>query len=84
MKPIALVAACVENSCPPSGIVVDPFCGSGTTILAAEQTGRIGYGIEIDPKYADVICRRFETMTGTKPILESTKVETSFLSQSAR
>jgi DNA modification methylase len=84
MKPIPLVAYCIQNSAPINGIVADPFAGSGTTLLAAEQTGRIGYGIEIDPKYADVICRRFETMTGTKPILESTKVETSFLDQSAR
>ena len=81
MKPIALVAACVENSCPPSGIVVDPFCGSGTTILAAEQTKRIGYGVELDPKYADVICTRFEKMTGIKPVLEATGKSVSFVQE---
>ena len=79
MKPIELVAYCLQNSAPAGGIVVDPFCGSGTTILAAEQTGRIGYGIELEPKYADVICRRFEKMTGVTPVLESTGKAVSFV-----
>ena len=44
--------------------VLDPFLGSGTTIIAAEQTGRIGFGIELDPKYVDVAVRRWEQLTG--------------------
>jgi DNA modification methylase len=58
--------------------VADPFCGSGTTILAAEQTGRVGYGIELEPKYADVICMRFQKLTGTVPVLEATGEPVSF------
>ena len=40
------------------GIVLDAFAGSGTTLVAAERTGRLGYGIELDPRYCDVIVRR--------------------------
>jgi DNA modification methylase len=78
MKPIPLVAYCIQNSAPIGGIVADPFCGSGTTILAAEQTGRVGYGIELEPKYADVICMRFQKLTGTVPVLEATGEPVSF------
>src|ERR1700730_16512445 len=45
-------------------IVIDPFCGSGATILAAERTGRRGYGVEIDPLYVDTTIARWEKMTG--------------------
>src|SRR3984893_16616588 len=45
-------------------IVIDPFCGSGATILAAERTGRRGYGVEIDPVYVDATIARWEKMTG--------------------
>jgi DNA modification methylase len=79
MKPIGLVAKFVQNSAPIDGIVVDPFCGSGTTILAAEQTKRIGYGVELEPKYADVICARFEKMTGITPVLELSGKAVSFV-----
>jgi DNA modification methylase len=44
--------------------VYDPFLGSGTTLIAAELTGRTCYGIELDPKYADVICQRWQNFTG--------------------
>lgn len=81
MKPIGLVARFIQNSAPIDGIVVDPFCGSGTTILAAEQTKRIGYGVELEPKYADVICTRFEKMTGITPVLESSGAAVSFVKE---
>ena len=81
MKPIGLVARFIQNSAPIDGIVVDPFCGSGTTILAAEQTKRIGYGVELEPKYADVICARFEKMTGITPVLESSGATVSFVKE---
>ena len=48
--------------------VVDCFCGTGTTIIAAEKLGRIGYGIELDPKYCDVIVQRWEKFTGKDAI----------------
>jgi DNA modification methylase len=48
--------------------VVDCFCGTGTTIIAAEKLGKIGYGIEIDPKYVDVIVKRWQDFTGQKAI----------------
>jgi len=59
MKPIALVAKAIENSSHKSDIVLDLFGGSGTTLLAAEQTERVAYLMELDPKYVDVIVRRY-------------------------
>ena len=63
-KPVALPARAIANSCPPNGLVYEPFGGAGSTFLASEQLGRTCYGIEIDPKYVDVIVRRWETLTG--------------------
>jgi len=59
MKPIALVARAIENSSKTGDVVLDLFGGSGTTLIAAEQTGRIAYLMELDPKYAAVIVTRF-------------------------
>lgn len=53
-------------------VVLDPFLGSGSTLIAAEKTGRVCRGVEIDPLYVDVIVRRFEEVTGTSAILEET------------
>lgn len=50
-------------------IVVEPFCGSGTTLIACEQLDRVCYGMELDPKYCDVIIKRWETLTGEKAVL---------------
>lgn len=58
--------------------VLDPFMGSGSTLLAADRQDRIAYGIEISPKYCDVICRRWEENTGIVPVLQG-KGERSFL-----
>lgn len=66
MKPVGLVAHCLKNSCPTKGVVVDPFLGSGTTLIAAEQTGRACFGMELDPRYFDVITKRWETISGGK------------------
>lgn len=63
-KPVALVAAHLANSSAPGDIVYEPFCGSGTTLIAAEELGRRCYAMEIDPAYCDVIIRRWETYTG--------------------
>lgn len=69
-KPIALPARAISNSCPRDGLVYEPFGGAGSTFLASEQLGRICYGIEIDPKYCDVIVKRWETLTGQTATLE--------------
>jgi len=66
VKPVALVADAIRDCSMRNGIVLDPFGGSGTTILAAERTGRIARVIEIDPKYVDVAIRRWEEKTGKK------------------
>ena len=63
-KPIGVCSIPIGNSCPSNGIVYDPFLGSGTTLIAAEQLGRKCYGMEIDPKYCDVIVKRWEDFTG--------------------
>lgn len=49
--------------------VIEPFCGSGTTLIACEQLDRVCYGMELDPKYCDVIIKRWETLTGEKAVL---------------
>ena len=67
MKPIALFAYLVGNSCRRDGVVLDPFAGSGTALLACEQTGRAARLLELDPRYCDVIARRFEAATGVPP-----------------
>jgi DNA modification methylase len=59
MKPIELMAECILNSSKKDDIVLDPYLGSGSTLIACEQTDRICYGMEIDPKYVDVIRKRY-------------------------
>lgn len=69
-KPKKLVADAILDCSRRGGIVLDVFAGSGTSIVAAAATGRRGYGIEIDPKYADVILRRVAEEVGETPLLE--------------
>ena len=64
MKPIALVAYPILNSSITNGLVLDPFGGSGSTLIACEQTDRTCYTIEIDEKYADVIVKRYIEQVG--------------------
>jgi DNA modification methylase len=66
MKPVELFAYLMRNSCPKGGRVFDPFGGSGTTLIAAEQEGRSAALLELDPRYADVIVARYEAFTGQK------------------
>jgi DNA modification methylase len=68
MKPIGLCARAIQNSSKPGEIVADFFGGSGSTLMGAEQSGRICYMEEIDPVYCDVIIRRWEEFTGQKAI----------------
>ncbi|HEY0915023.1 MAG TPA: DNA methyltransferase [Solimonas sp.] len=64
VKPVAMVADAILDSTARGDLVLDPFLGSGTTILAAHKTGRVGYGIEIDPAYVDVAIRRWQALSG--------------------
>jgi DNA modification methylase len=66
VKPIALVSDAILDSTKRNDIVLDPFCGSGTTLLAAERASRRCYGIEIDPIYVDTAIERWERMTGNQ------------------
>lgn len=66
VKPVALVADAIKDCSNRGGIILDPFIGSGTTIVAAEQTGRRCRGIELDTLYVDVAIRRWEGFTGSK------------------
>ena len=69
MKPIALISYPIKNSSMSNCIVLDPFGGSGSTLIACEQLDRICYTMELDPKYCDVIIKRWETLTGEKAVL---------------
>lgn len=71
VKPVAMVADAILDVTKAGEIVLDGFLGSGATILAAERTKRICYGIEIEPRYIDVAIRRWEAMTGGKAVLAS-------------
>lgn len=68
MKPIHLVVRAIENSSKYEDIILDLFGGSGSTLIAAEETGRRGFLMELDPKYCDVIVKRWEKLTGKKAI----------------
>ncbi len=63
-KPVPMVADAIKDCTDHGDSVLDAFCGSGTTILAAEKVQRVGYGIELDPGYVDVSVRRWEDLTG--------------------
>jgi DNA modification methylase len=71
MKPVELVERAICNSSKTRDTVLDPFGGSGTTMIACEKTGRQARLIELDPKYVDTICRRFLDFSGKVPTLES-------------
>jgi site-specific DNA-methyltransferase (adenine-specific) len=72
MKPVALFEYQMLNNTKGGDIVLDSFGGSGTTLIAAEKNGRIARIMELDPKYVDVIVKRWEDFTGQKAVLEST------------
>jgi DNA modification methylase len=68
VKPVAMVADAILDCSRRGSIVLDAFAGSGTTLIAAEKTGRRGYGIELDCHYIDTIIRRFEEIFGLKAV----------------
>lgn len=65
MKPVQLFAYLMENSSKPGDIILDSFCGSGTTLIACEQMGRVARVLELDPKYCDVIIERYINLVGS-------------------
>ena len=71
MKPVELVERALRNSSRPESVVLDPFGGSGTTLIAAEKSGRVARLIELDPKYADVIVRRWQDWSGKQATREA-------------
>jgi DNA modification methylase len=73
VKPVAMIADAIKDCTRRGDVVLDPFCGSGATILAAERVGRRGYGIEIDPLYVDLAIRRWQAFTGRDAVLASTE-----------
>ncbi len=72
VKPVAMLEDALLDMTERGDIVLDPFLGSGSTLIAAENTGRRCRGLELDPLYVDVILRRYEAMTGRPAVLEST------------
>lgn len=76
MKPVELILRCLTNSSRAGDAILDPFLGSGSTLIAAEQLGRRCFGIEIEPRYVDVAVRRWEEFTGEKAECVKTVSET--------
>src|ERR1700726_5211758 len=72
VKPVAMLADAIRDVTKRGAIVLDPFPGSGTTVLAAERTGRLARAIGIDPHYCDVIVRRWQAYTGKVAMFEGT------------
>jgi DNA modification methylase len=69
VKPVALVADAIKDCSKRGSLVLDPFCGSGTVLIAAERTGRKARAMEIDPEYVDVALRRWQAYTGKTAVL---------------
>lgn len=72
MKPVALIERMLKNSAKPGQIVIDPFGGSGSTLIACEQLGMSARLCELSPNYCDVIVKRWQDFTGKRAVLEST------------
>jgi DNA modification methylase len=70
VKPTAMMADAIRDVTKRGALVLDPFAGSGTTLIAAEKTGRLACAIEYDPHYCDVTVRRWQAYTGKTATLE--------------
>lgn len=81
VKPIAMIADAIRDASRPGDLVLDPFGGSGSTLLAADKIGRRAALIEFDPAYVDVILRRFKERTGIAPILAATGLTAHLVQQ---
>ena len=69
MKPLVLMERAIRNSCRAGALVLDPFLGSGSTLIAAERTGRVCAGLELDPRYVDVAVARWDHFSGDRAAL---------------
>jgi DNA modification methylase len=69
-KPVECMRRPIENNSSPGQAVYEPFSGSGTTIIAAETTGRVAHAIEIAPAYVDVAVKRWQDFTGQQAVLD--------------
>jgi DNA modification methylase len=76
-----MVADAIKDCTRRGAIIFDPFLGSGTTIIAAHRTGRVGMGIEIDPVYVDAIVHRIEAATNQKAVMLGTGESFSAVTQ---
>src|SRR3954447_1406511 len=81
VKPVALVIDAIKDCTKRGDRVLDAFCGSGTTLIAAERAGRISYGIQLDPVYVDVAVRRRQTLTGVEAVHEASGTSFTALAQ---
>jgi DNA modification methylase len=72
VKPVMLVADAIRDCSRPNDLVLDPFAGSGTILIAAERAGRVARALEIDPHYVDVAVRRWQSYTGKEATLHDT------------
>jgi DNA modification methylase len=72
VKPVSLFADAMRDCSHRKGLVLDPFAGSGTVLIAAERTGRIARALELDPQYVDVAVRRWQRLTRRTAVLEAT------------
>jgi DNA modification methylase len=72
VKPVQMVEDAILDCSKPKGIILDPFCGVGTTLVASHRAKRRGYGIELDPAYVDCALRRLAKETGAEPVLAET------------
>jgi DNA modification methylase len=70
-KPVECMKRPIENNSSPGQAVYEPFSGSGTTIIAAEMTGRVCHAIELNPAYVDVAVDRWQAFTGKEAVLDS-------------
>ncbi|MEP1230772.1 MAG: DNA methyltransferase [Litorimonas sp.] len=82
VKPAAMIKDVILDSSNRGDVILDPFLGSGTTLIAAHQTGRRGYGMELDPLYVDTIIRRWQNLTGEQAV--NTQTGKLFEEQSCR
>jgi DNA modification methylase len=72
VKPVSLIADAIRDCSQRKGLILDPFAGSGTVLIAAERTGRYARAIELDPQYVDVAIQRWQRVTKKKAVLAST------------
>jgi site-specific DNA-methyltransferase (adenine-specific) len=63
---VPLLEELIRAASPSSGLILDPFAGSGPTLIAAEKTGRTCYAVELEPRYCDIVLARWEALTGSQ------------------